>query len=175
MPLIRSPKDGANVQYPGLVAEIASELSQPKDFGQPRIEETEFSTKAIRATAIWDKWDKVPDGNRPAVILEAYERVKGKAFRDRITLAIGLTFPEAYELGMLPYRLHPSVRSTDPVTELACNRAMRELGASDLFMPGKPVLRFASEEEAEKARSHLEKQLPGSHWLLDKDVALREL
>ena len=96
-------------------------------------------------------------------------------YAERLMGELGYLADPAYELGMLPYRLHPSVRSTDPVTELACNRAMRELGASDLFMPGKPVLRFASEEEAEKARSHLEKQLPGSHWLLDKDVALREL
>jgi len=163
MPRIRQRPDDTMVSHPRLVSDLVAELKSDHEFGQPRIEETEFSTGAIRVRVLWDKWDAIAMRERPEVIQQAYEKVEGKAFRDRITLAIGLTFPEAYELGYLPYSLVPAVRKTDSVTEAQCYQVMKDLGASKLLAAGKPVLRFASREEADKYRARLEELLPGSH------------
>src|SRR6516165_11120824 len=153
MPLIRRVPNPAHV-HADLVKALQDEIRNPRESGQPRIEETEFPSSSIRVTVIWDKWHGIPDEVRPEVILSAYEAVKGKAYRDRITLAIGLTVPEARELGMLPYGLYlsPALRSGDPSMIEQCHRAMRAEGASDLFDSGGPELWLATEEEAEACK-----------------------
>ncbi len=160
-------------QHPGLAAELASELKSAREGGQPRIEEQHFpKTGAVRVTVLWDKWAPLPDEERSVVILRAYEQVEGEEFRDRIALAIGLTIPEAYESGMLPFRLLPVVRKGDPVTPEECARAMVGEGASILFDPNNPQLRLATGEEAEACRKRLVQALPGSEpvWVIEKEA-----
>lgn len=177
MPRIkRGLEEAEKPLHADLLAELAQELRAAKEFGQPRIEETEFPTKAIRVTALWDKWDRVPGPERSEVILRAYEQVEGKQYRDRIALAIGLTFPEAQEIGLLLYRLEPAVRPGDSVSLEQCYQAMRAQGASELFEPGKPELWFATRRDAEVCRDRLKKQVPGSdaNWLITKEFGPRE-
>ncbi len=175
MPRIRRRLDEQyRVRFPDLLAELAKELKNASEAGQPLIEEQVFpKTNAVRVTVIWDKWEPISEEDRFHTILQAYEEVEGKAFRERIALALGLTVPEAIETGLLPFQVTTALRSSDPVTLEQCREAMIAQGASVLLDPGKPQLRFATEEEAEACRQQLIRQLPGSEavWVVAKEVA----
>ena len=174
MPRIRRTPEQQPIRFPDLVAELANELTSSHDTGQPLIEEQVFpKTNAVRVTVIWDKWDAVNDEDRFTIILQAYEQAEGKAFRERIALAIGLTVPEAVELGMLPFQVLTALRPGDPVTLEQCREAMIAQGASILIDPNKPQLRFVTEEEAEACKQRLIRQLPESEpiWVIAKEVA----
>src|SRR5262249_32378380 len=113
------------VRFPDLLAELAKELKNARETGQPLIEEQVFpKTNAVRVTVIWDTWEAVSDDDRYNILLQAYEEVEGKAFRDRIALAIGLTVPEAAESGLLPFQILTALRRGDPVTREQCREAM---------------------------------------------------
>jgi hypothetical protein len=174
MPRIRRAAKQQPICFPNLLTELVNELKASHDAGQPLIEEHVFpKTNAVRVTVIWDKWDAVPDEDRSTLILQAYEQAEGKAFRDRIALAIGFTVPEAVELGLLPFQVITALRPGDAVTLEQCRQAMIEQGASLLIDPAKPQLRFATEEEAEACRQRLIQHLPESEpvWVITKDVA----
>jgi len=136
------------------------------------IDEQEFPTGKIRVTVLWDEWDRLPLEDRTAVILRAYDLAEGRDYRERIALASGLTVPEAYAAGMLPFQIIPALRRGDKVTREECCQAMIEEGASTLLAPDKPQLRFATEEEAEAARQRLVQRLPNSDqvWVITQDV-----
>jgi hypothetical protein len=107
MPRIQKRIETPCVRHPALVAQLAEELRNSHESGQPRIEELTFPrTGTIHVTVFWDRWDSLPDEERAQCILQAYEQVEGTAFRDRIGLAIGLTLPEARVSGLLPYSCH---------------------------------------------------------------------
>lgn len=175
MPRIRRGLETARgPKFPDLVEKLAGELRNAHDVGQPRIEEKHFpETGAIHVTVIWDRWEPVPDEDRTPTILEAYEEVEGRAFRDRIMVALGLTVPEADEGGFLPFAITTAWRQTDPVTLAQCQDAMRQEGASTLNDPGRPELRFATQEEAEACLRRLKDRLPGSDpvWMITREVA----
>src|SRR4051794_26535640 len=104
-------------RFPGLLTELAHELKQSRESGQPVIHEQHFSrTGKMRVTVLWDKWDDVPHEERAEIILNAYENVEGKDPRENLALAVGWTFPEAYEAGMLPFQVIPLLRKGDPVS-----------------------------------------------------------
>src|SRR5262245_8396952 len=111
MPRIMKGRDSAQRKVnQELVGLLASELKSNRAFGQPRIEEEVFpKTNLIKVNVIWDRWHNTPDADRTEIILRAYEQVEGKDYRDRITLAGGFTFPEAHEMGHLPYQILPAV------------------------------------------------------------------
>jgi hypothetical protein len=175
MPRIqRHPESQPRLRFPELVSELANELKNSHESGQPIIEEQVFpKTNLIRVTVIWDKWDPVPDDERAALILQAYEQAEGKDFRDRIALTIGLTVPEACDMGLLPFQIGTAIRKGDPVTLEQCRDAMIAAGASVLLDPRRPQLRFATEQEAEACKQRLIRRLPGSDpvWLVSQDVA----
>jgi isocitrate lyase len=159
--------------FPDLVEELVNELKNNQEAGQPMIEEYHFPrTNAVRATVIWDKWVPVSDEDRAATIRQAYEVAEGKEFSDRILLASGLTMPEAYESGLLPYRVTAALRKGDPVSLEQCEKALVDQGASLLFEPKNPHLRFATEKEADACVNRLIKALPGSDliWMVTKEV-----
>jgi hypothetical protein len=167
--IIHKPDTKKNVNSQ-LVEELARELKSARRFGQPLIEETEFTTKAIKVYVIWDRWDRIADTDRSETILQAYEKAEGKEYRDRVTLAIGVTVPEAHELGMVPFGLEPSP-SLKPAALKKCHQAMRSLGASDLMSDRGPELWLASREDAEAARRELMKLVPEGDWLLTKEIS----
>src|SRR5437764_15193910 len=106
MPRIRKVPETPCVREPGMIRDLAAELRNSHETGQPRIEEVTFPrTGTIQVTVLWDQWDPLPDDERAVCILQAYEVVEGAAFRDRIGLAVGLTFPEARASGLLPFRV----------------------------------------------------------------------
>ena len=154
-----------------LAERLAEELRHERDSGQPVVDEQTFPSDKIRVTVIWDEWDHLPLEDRTAVILRAYELAEGREYREKIMLASGLTVPEAYAAGMLPYQIIPALRSGDKVTAEQCRRAMIDEGASVLLSPEKPQLRFATEEEAEAARRRLAARLPNSEqvWVITQE------
>jgi hypothetical protein len=156
-----------------LTRELANELLENRPSGQPLIREQHFPrTNAVRTTVIWDKWARLEDEDRIEVILQAYEQVEGAEFRDRIALAMGLTVEEAHEAGLLPFQLTPLLRNDDEVTWEQCRTAMIDEGASTLDDPERPVLRFATLDEAEQSRRRLIDRLPASKavWAIKQEV-----
>src|SRR5262249_3064853 len=148
MPRIKRGLDNSPPpRFPRLVQELAGELEANHASGQPIIDEQHFpKTDAFRVTVIWDKWDDVPDEARSATIGQAYEQAEGKETSARVSLAIGLTVPEAAEAGLLPFRIVTARREGDSVTLEQCREAMIAEGASVLRNPDKPQLRFATQE-----------------------------
>jgi hypothetical protein len=172
--IIRGHEDEPRPLYPDLVTELANELKNSRPFGQPVIREQRFPrTDAIRTTVIWDKWESVIDEDRVAAILQAYAKVEGDEFRDRLALVIGLTVPEAHGEGLLPVQVVTALRESDPVTVEQCHDAMIKLGASVLSNPQKPALRFTTEEEAKQCVRQLVEELPDSEpvWVVNQEVA----
>lgn len=178
MPRIqRSRERKVSTRHLTLVGDLAEELIHAHESGQPRIEEETFPKTNLRKVfVLWDKWEDVAEVDRSEVILQAYERAEGKESRERIALVSGWTFPEAYELDHLPYRVYPAVRPDDAVTLEQCHKAMCSQGASMLFDSGKPELRFSTQHEAEECIERLRQELPGSDlvWLTEKDLSPRD-
>jgi hypothetical protein len=171
----RKKSGGENGTRPvggNLTERLADELRNNRESGQPVIYEQEFPSGGIRATVIWDAWDHLPLEDRSTVILRAYELAEGRSYREKLALVSGLTVPEAYAAGMLPFQIIAALRSGDPVTPEQCRQAMIDEGASTLFGADKPQLRFASEEEAEAARKRLARRLPNSEpvWVITQEV-----
>src|SRR5712671_3409197 len=97
MPRIkRSPTGRENGRPPKLLPELVAELKQARESGQPIIDEFTFpATNRIRVAVICDKWESVPDEERLATIYRAFQQAEGKEYADRISIAQGLTVPEA--------------------------------------------------------------------------------
>jgi hypothetical protein len=156
----------------GLAVKLAEELKRGRDYGQPLVYEQEFATKKSRVTVIWDEWAGVSLEERSAIILRGYELAEGADAREQISLASGLTVPEATAAGMLPYQVIAGLRSTDPISPEDVQSAMLEQGASKLNEPDGLQLRFATREEAEACRQRLIEKLPASApiWIISRDV-----
>jgi hypothetical protein len=168
--------EATGLRPPGLMEELVAELRTDREFGQPQIDEQTFPTGAISIRVIWDDWERVPQRLRTESILSAYQEVEGEEFRKRITLAIGLTVPEAHAAGLLPFRILAALRRDDPVSEDACRKAMIDLGASTLLDEQRPQLRFATLLQAEAAAKQLVQKLPGSEsvWIVEQDMIAAE-
>ena len=147
----RSTSPVVKSRHPALVEELASELKANRDCGQPMIDEESFpSTGLLKVTVVWDEWQSVPDDERSKVILESYRKAEGDDYARRITLASGLTVPEAYASGLLPFQIVPFVREGDPVTLDECKGAMLDEGASLLLDPpssGARVIELSGPED----------------------------
>jgi hypothetical protein len=172
MPVYRKSPSVPPAEMKSLVDELAAELTKPKTFGQPIIlEDSTPETESLRVHVIWDRWADYDKEYRDVVILRAYEDAKGKEIRDRITLALGLTVPEAAAIGLLPFLLRPAVGASGPRdTNEELREAMLQLGASALKDPEHPELRFAHQEDVDAACAHLKEVLPRTEWLTYKFV-----
>jgi len=62
------------------------------------------ASNRLRVCVIWSRWQDVPEVQRPAVILDAFEQAGRKEERDRIAVAMGLTPGEAETLGIDPQK-----------------------------------------------------------------------
>ena len=162
---VEAPAHGTNAD---LVDRLAEELKSGHESGQPIIYEREYSPGLLVVTVVWDKWDRLPLEERTEVILRAYEQAEGRSARERVALASGLTFPEACNAGLLPFRIVMALRQSDPLTPEQCRQAMIEEGASRLLEPNDPQLRFQKREEAEAAQRRLVRRLPQSDgvWVI---------
>lgn len=154
-----------------LVGDLVGELREPRPFGQPIILDDQTpETNSRRLHVIWDRWESCPRPIRPDVITEAFRRVFGWGHSDpQITLALGVTVPEAAGIGLVPFEVAPVVPKGEPLPE-AYRSAMISAGASMLFRGERPVLRCAAIEDAQAAVDFLQGQLPGSRWTVIREV-----
>ena len=155
-----------------LVSRLAIEILENPTTGQPRIYEEEFSPGNLRVTVLWDDWHDVPMEVRTATILRAYQEAIADDSDKRIRLAMGLTIPEASSAGSLPVGIILGWRKSDPVPYEVCQKAMIEEGGSVLADPARPLLRFATVEEADACIQRLRSRVPGSDdfWIISQDV-----
>jgi hypothetical protein len=156
-----------------LAEQLAVELKSNRDRGQPMIYEQTFRTGKVRVTVLWDAWHGIPLQERSATILRAYELAEGRESQERIALASGLTVPEAYAAGMLPYHIIAALRKGDSITVAQAQQALLDEGGSQLFNPRTVQLRFATEEEAEAARRRLIERFSGSDevWMIEREMS----
>src|SRR5436190_14860935 len=143
MPRIRREVTEDTTQHADLVARLADELRQDRAAGQPIIEELSLpKTGLLKVTVIWDRWESVRDEDRVRCIMQAYEQAQGTEAREQIALAVGVTFPEARDYRLVPFRIIPALRRGDTVTPDQCREAMIRVGASVLENPEHPLLMF---------------------------------
>lgn len=165
MPVMKDQYTPPDVsRYAALQERLAAELRNPRPFGQPLVREETFSRSGlIGVTVVWDAWEPRDAVQRSTIILNAYEEVYGKEYKDRIGFAIGFTEPEAVDAGLLPYEVKPILRKSDPPDlTTRCREAMLELGASDLWRSDEPRLRLPSSEQAAQYVSELVRRVEGS-------------
>jgi hypothetical protein len=145
-----------------LVDELANELRNSKERGQPLVIEERLLTGLVHVQVVWDKFRSLSDEERIELILSAYEQVEGREFREKIVAAIGYTGTEAADLGLLPFQVLPPQRRTPELQE-RCWQAMKDEGA---FVDDEEALelRFRSITEAIEVKDRLESQLPGTKW-----------
>lgn len=155
-----------------LVGELVGELREPRPFGQPIIlDDHTPETNSRRLHVIWDRWESCPRPIRSDVITGAFRRVFGWGRSDpQITLALGVTVPEAAGIGLVPFEVAPVLAKGVPVPETH-RAAMISAGASTLFRGERPVLRCARLEDAQATIDFLQEQLPGSRWTVIREVA----
>jgi hypothetical protein len=140
--------------------------------GQPIIlEDGSANGESVRVQVVWDRWEAVPGELRSAIILEAYATALGDAYRQKIKLALGVTVPEAVEVGLLPFQIIPARRKGGEPSQEAYRKVMIDAGASLLFGEDRPQLRFASIEDAEVATERLQEMLPNSRWIITQEVS----
>jgi hypothetical protein len=155
-----------------LVNELAKEIHEPRPVGQPIIlENSGTGTRSILTHVIWDRWEECPRELRADIILDAYEKSLGVGYREKISLALGVTVPEAVAIGLLPYAVRPALRlaPAQPSQE-EYRRAMVEAGASTLSGARWPILRCATLEDAEATQDYLRQSLADSNWIIVQEV-----
>jgi hypothetical protein len=172
MPLHRRKPAEGGAQRDELVAELAGELRAPKPVGQPIIIEDDTpETNSVRVHVIWDRWHDCPGELRSGVILDAYATAEySDEFVGKITFALGVTIPEATEMGLVPFQVVPGRRKDERPTNDEYRQAMIDAGASILAGKERPQIRCATIEDAEKTIERLETRLPGSKWIVAQEV-----
>lgn len=155
-----------------LVADLVQEILTPRESGQPMILERHMDVgESVHVTVVWDRFADVLESDRTAIILDAYERAMGKPYRERISLATGVTVPEAGELELLPFEILPAPRKTDADADIrSYHAALVAEGASVLRGDQRPELRFETLADAQAAVERLEQRLPRSRGLVVQGI-----
>lgn len=167
MPLHRKPPAEAGEERGDLLADLVAELTDPKPFGQPVIIEDDTpETNSLRVQVAWDRWEDCPREARSGIVTDAYEHVYGPERRKEITLALGLTIPEAAAIGLLPFQVVPGRHKAGQPSADEYRQAMVAAGASVLSDAQKPELRCATLDDAQTLIEHLEQALPNSKWII---------
>ena len=92
---LRAEMEGREIKYkpPGSGPEIYIEWFE--------------DSNRLHVHVIWSAWKDVPEIQRPAVILDAFDASGREGDRDRISVAMGLTPEEADLLGIEPQEMVP--------------------------------------------------------------------
>ena len=109
---------------------------------------------------VWDEWEGVRSEDRTRLIQEAY---KDKA--EDLALALGVTYQEALEQGILPFRVRLTIGSHFNFTEEKLRTACLSVGGFP-GPQGSVELRFPTQTTAEEAVKQLKKRLSGSQWVV---------
>ncbi len=101
MPIRRGLPRKTPADAPALTERLSKEFTSPSEEGQPLVfEEPAEPTPVTRLYVVWDLWSNLNQQDRSEIILNAYEKAKGKDAALKITVAMGLTATEAERLGI---------------------------------------------------------------------------
>jgi hypothetical protein len=169
---ILAPKTSIGERQP-LTTDLVREIKAPRPMGQPIIlEDGNVGGDSVRIQVVWDRWENVAGELRSAIILDAYATALGDEYRRKIKLALGMTVPEAVEVGLLPFQIMTARRRDEEPSCEEYRKAMIDAGASRLLGEDRPQLRFATLDDAEAAMEHLQDMLPKSRWIIAQEVSV---
>lgn len=153
-----------------LYTELAKGDESVAALQQPYILEQEIGPKRfLHVVVFWNDWAGVPEEHRGAIIMDAYEKFD-RALPERITLALGVTLPEAESLGLLPFQIQPLVRASDNADMAKVRDLMLKHGG---YQIGHLVrLRLPTRQLADKTFHVLEEEYPLAHWALAEETAV---
>ncbi len=109
---------------------------------------------------VWREWEQIRSEDRTQLIQEAYHD-KG----DGLALALGVTYQEAIDQGVLPFRVRPRFGPQSHFTEEELRAACLSVGGF-VGPEGGVELRFPTRTTAEQAVEQLIEWLPGSQWVV---------
>lgn len=159
-------------QHAAFVKKLVQEFTSSSANLQPLIlEERVPSTKSRHVRVIWDRWKELDDEQRAAVIEDAYSQAEGPQAAAEITLAEGLTPPEALALGWLPYKVVSARKKSDASALEAYQAALAKEVRNTLLGPKAKELRYARIEDAQQAEQRLQQALQGSSWAIVHELA----
>ena len=172
MPRIILKKPPKPPEHEKLVRRLAQELKSPGSELQPLILEQEIEATGSRHVhVIWDRWKELSEEQRSDIIWDAYAEAEGVDAGEDITLASGLIPQEAVVLGLLPFKLLHSRKRHEARPPMARYKKVMEAEVRNTLLgPEADELRYPRHEDAEEARSRLEKALPGSEWAIVQEV-----
>jgi hypothetical protein len=158
-----------------MVEQVIARLKTHDRFPQAHdpylIERVIRETRAVHLTGIWDAWSKLDFASKSEVLTIAYAEA-GRHPTFRLTIAVGYTVDEAKSMGLLPYAVVPTSRSSGRIKAAAISKGLRDLDSGFyLGRPSRGELRFHTEEEAEDAYLALSKKFGGKPvWAITKEV-----
>jgi hypothetical protein len=156
--------------HPRLVKKLVAELAGAKNTQPVIVEEIIPATASRHVHVIWDQWRRLPEEERSDVIWKAYCDAEGEEGASNITIATGATPREALALGLLPFEVRPLRKRTDVVSPVDLRKAIQQELTNTLLGSKSEQLRYATLEDAEEAKTRLEKALPGSRWAVVQDA-----
>jgi hypothetical protein len=123
----------------------------------------------IDVLIVWDAWEQVSAQDRADIVLAAYKKRKEQR---RIAQALGVTYSEAIQQGVLPYSVQPMARANEADPEKLKSAMLSEGG---FRLPGGKVeLRFPTMDLAMEAHRRLYERLPRGYWGVVQTVATIE-
>src|SRR5208337_843240 len=162
MPVIRgrsSEKKLTDEQRGLLLSRLADERQGLSTQGGPVIFEIPLEqSDKLDVMVVWDAWQGVRSEDRTRLIQEAYREQQ-----DSLALALGVTYEEAIEQGLLPFRVRPRTRQQVDFREEDLRSASLSVGGFE--RPDNVIeLRYPSRTVAEETIRRLEELLPGTEW-----------
>ena len=104
MPVIQRKPSRQHPEHDALVRELVRHLAPAADDELPAfpriVEEAVPLSRALRVFVLWDRWGSVRDIERSEIILEAYDKARGREEMLKISVASGLTPTDAQRLGL---------------------------------------------------------------------------
>jgi len=169
MPVIRG-EPTTNILSPelreSLLRKLASEHAGPGTADGPLIFEIPLGrSDKIDVLVVWKEFEDLRSEDRTELILDAYNEQK-----DKISLAMGVTYQEAIGQQLLPYTVIPMTRRGGGVDPAELRKAMLDEGGIPLS-DEKVDLRFPTMAMAEAAHRRLIERLPGVYWSIIEGVA----
>jgi hypothetical protein len=172
MPRIIITSSSKSPKHAKLIKRLAQELTSQGNDRQPLILEEQIdSTGSRHVHVVWDEWKGIPDEVRSRVIVEAYQQAEGDSVAEQITIAAGVTAEESLALGLLPWKVRAARKRHEAQPTMAEHKKAFAAEARNTLLGGDArELRYSRAEDAEDARQRLEKALPRSKWIVEKEV-----
>jgi hypothetical protein len=153
-----------------LVNELAGRIAAPGESAEaPFILQDRIpQTRTRHVVVIWDAWADRDRAERAGMIMDAYA-ASGRLGDDTIPVAMGLTEPEALDLGYLPYSIIALRKNTDPVSPADLKRALEQIGGVQVRKGSLLEVRFPTSALAQHAYRLLLQRVPGPYWQIQHE------